>query len=51
MEFKLVVVRPFGGHPVGTVLTDGNLITATLAGEHAGNVVRVAVPAAAVKEG
>jgi hypothetical protein len=46
MDFKLVVVRPFGGHAVGSVIDDAKTITTILAGEHAGRVVRV--PAGAI---
>ncbi len=45
MDIKLVVVRPFGTHQRGDVVTDVTEIAEVQAGEHAGCVVRVAVPA------
>ena len=54
MAFDLVVVRPFAGHEIGTVISDPAAIGAVLAGEHAMDVVRVAtgtVPAGSVAAG
>ena len=46
MGFKLVVVRPFGGYKVGTVVTDPKSMLAIEQGEHVDHVVRAAVTAA-----
>jgi hypothetical protein len=48
MDFKLVVVRPFGGYKLGTVISDPKAILEIQQGEHADRVVRTA---ANVKEG
>ena len=45
MDIKLVVVRPFGTHQRGDVVSDVTEVAKVQAGEHAGCVVRVAVPA------
>ena len=42
MQFHLVVVRPFGPHAKGAVITDAQAISDILAGENAHCVVRVA---------
>ena len=41
MRTALVVVRPFGSHAVGDVITDEGEGDRVLAGEHADSVVRV----------
>lgn len=41
MNSALIVVRPFGAHVVGDVITDPARTTELLAGEHAHDVVRV----------
>lgn len=41
METRLVIVRPFGPHERGDVLTDASELLKILASEHAANVVRV----------
>lgn len=41
MNSALIVVRPFGVHAVGDVITDAARATELLAGEHAHDVVRV----------
>ncbi len=41
MRTALVVVRPFGSHAVGDVITDEAEGRDVLAGEHADSVVRV----------
>lgn len=41
MNSALIVVRPFGAHAVGDVITDAARATELLAGEHAHDVVRV----------
>ena len=41
MQFSLVVVRPFGDHAVGDVITDANEIARILGSELTGHVVRV----------
>ncbi|HEX3350106.1 MAG TPA: hypothetical protein VHS58_18610 [Acetobacteraceae bacterium] len=41
MNTFLVVVRPFGSHAKGDVITDAATIAATSAGENAAYVVRV----------
>ena len=41
MDTTLVVVRPFGPHAIGDRIIDAETITATLASDHAGNVVAV----------
>lgn len=41
MNSALIVVRPFGAHSVGDVITDDAKATELLAGEHAHDVVRV----------
>lgn len=46
MEFRLVTVRPFGAHRKGDVISDPSEVTKILAGEDAGNIVRVAAPSA-----
>ncbi|MCX7382772.1 MAG: hypothetical protein NT133_15450 [Alphaproteobacteria bacterium] len=43
MQFHLVVVRPFGAYAKGTVITDQDVVTEILAGEHAADVVRIAI--------
>jgi len=40
----LIVVRPFGPHGLGDVITDAAEIERILAGEHAGSVVRIHPP-------
>jgi hypothetical protein len=42
MGGALVVVRPFGRFKIGAIIADPALIKATLAGEHAHYVVRLA---------
>ncbi|MBV9784783.1 MAG: hypothetical protein JO264_13320 [Acidisphaera sp.] len=44
MTFKLVVVRPFGTHAPGDVITASGDMDAILKGELAAHVVRVQVP-------
>ena len=51
MDIKLVVVRPFGTHQRGDVVTDVAEIAKVQAGEHAGCVVRVAEPAEVANTG
>ena len=41
MNSALIVVRPFGTHAVGDVITDAGKTTELLAGEHVHDVVRV----------
>ena len=41
MNSALIVVRPFGIHAVGDVITDAGKARELLAGEHAHDVVRV----------
>ena len=41
MNSALIVVRPFGAHVVGDVITDAGKARELLAGEHAYDVVRV----------
>ena len=41
MNTTLIVVRPFGTHAIGDMITDVSKATALLAGEHAHDVVRV----------
>lgn len=43
----LVVVRAFGSHRIGDVITDEKTIAAILASEHGENVVRIVPPAGA----
>ena len=43
MPYHLVVVRAFGPYSRGDVVSEPAAIDAILAGEHAGNVVRIAV--------
>jgi len=43
MQFHLMVVRSFGAHAKGDVITDAAEIEAVLAGENAQDVVRIAV--------
>lgn len=45
MDVHLVVVRAFGPHAKGDVVASPAEIATILAGEHAGNVVRVLMPA------
>lgn len=45
MNITLVVVRPFGAHAKGDVVTDAAAIAQILAGEQAHCVVRVTAPA------
>ena len=40
----LIVVRPFGRHVPGDIISDPAEVEATLAGEHAGHVVRSKLP-------
>ncbi len=47
MTLKLVVVRPFGTHGKGDVITDAAAIAAVLQSEQAACVVRVIAPAPA----
>ena len=47
MNTTLVVVRAFASHAKGDVVTDAAQIATILAGEQAGNVVRVVTAAAA----
>lgn len=44
MEFRLMTVRPFGAHRKGDVISDPSEVAKILAGEYAGNVVRLAMP-------
>ena len=44
MDAVLIVVRPFGGHNVGDVITDPGQIREAVRGEHARDVVRVSAP-------
>jgi hypothetical protein len=41
MNINLVVVRPFGPHARGAVITDAATIASILASEHATYIVRV----------
>ena len=41
MDITLVVVRPFGPHATGDHITSPEVVSATLASEHAGNVVAI----------
>ena len=41
MNSALIVVRPFGAHAVGDVITDVGKARELLAGEHAHDVVRI----------
>lgn len=41
MRTALVVVRPFGSHAIGDVITDEAEADRVLTGEHADSVVRV----------
>lgn len=45
MDFKFVVVRPFGGYLAGAVVSDANAMLAIQQGEHAHNVVRTVAAA------
>ena len=45
MDVHLVVVRAFGPYAKGDVVAEPAAVAQVLAGEHAGCVVRVAVPA------
>ncbi|HTR17162.1 MAG TPA: hypothetical protein VMI52_09035 [Acetobacteraceae bacterium] len=54
MATVLVVVRPFGSHAVGDVISDTQDVSTVLAGEHKHDVVRAPAAAAlaeARKEG
>jgi hypothetical protein len=44
MSTVLLVVRPFGGHARGDLITSPADIRALLASEHVHNVIRVAAP-------
>jgi hypothetical protein len=44
MDSLLVVVRPFGRYVTGEEIKDAADLAAVLAGDHAGDVVRVRVP-------
>lgn len=46
MEMKLLVVRAFGPHTKGDILSDSGDIAKIIAGQHAGDVVRVGAWAA-----
>jgi hypothetical protein len=43
MDITLVVVRPFGLHAIGDRITAAEVVTATLASDHANAVVAVTV--------
>jgi hypothetical protein len=45
MTGALVVVRPFGSHKVGDLITATALMRSALAGEHARDVVTIQFPA------
>jgi hypothetical protein len=47
MKTVLLVVRPFGRHALGDLITDAVSIRAAETGEHAQNVVRIQAPAEA----
>ena len=42
MTYQLIVVQPFGAHPVGALVSDAAQVEAILAGEQAACVVRIA---------
>ncbi len=44
MDIRLVVVRPFGPHSKGDMVTDATETQKILASEHAADVVRVGLP-------
>ena len=44
MDYVLVIVRPFGGHTVGDVISDSAQMHQVLTGEHVNDVVRVTTP-------
>ena len=41
MQPTLVVVRPFGKHAIGDVITDSGAVTEILASDHADHVVKI----------
>ena len=43
VETVLVVVQPFSSHAVGDLITDDQLAREIVGGEHARNVVRIAL--------
>ncbi len=43
MDTALVVVQPFSSHRVGDLITDNKLAEQIISGEHARNVVRIAL--------
>ena len=47
MSGVLIVVRPFGRHQVGDMISDPSEIRDSLRGEHAGNVVATQISASA----
>lgn len=47
MQTTLVVVRPFGPHAVGDVITTPDTVTQILASDHAKCVVKMVNPATA----
>lgn len=42
--FHLVVTNAFDGHQRGDVISDAEIVTEIMAGEHKGDVVRVEAP-------
>ncbi len=50
MQPTLVVVRPFGTHAIGDVITNATDVTSILASDHATHVVKIIKPAAAKTE-
>ena len=44
MDITLVVVCPFGPHAIGDRITAPEVVSATLASDHAGNVVAIPTP-------
>lgn len=41
MQPTLVVIRPFGGHAIGDIVTAADAVTQILASDHADQVVKV----------
>ena len=44
MDITLVVVRPFGPHAIGDRITAPEVVSATLASDHATHVVAIPTP-------
>ena len=47
MQTTLVVVRAFGDHAIGDLITDSTQVTGTLASEHGSYVVQMIPPSPA----